>query len=93
MDKTLIHLYNKSMTSPWQEWKKKNAERQASGVVRPWDFINPNTEYCDESQQKERYSVCEDCEHLTIAKTCTECGCFMPVKTKLLHASCPLKKW
>jgi 5-methylcytosine-specific restriction endonuclease McrA len=23
----------------WKEWKQKNAERQASGVVRPWDLV------------------------------------------------------
>ena len=93
MDKTLILLYNETMTSPWQEWKNKNAERQASGVVRPWDFVNPNTEYIQEDIQKERYSICEECPHLTLAKTCTRCGCFMPAKTKLLHAECPIKKW
>jgi hypothetical protein len=37
--------------------------------------------------------VCQDCPHLTAAKTCTRCGCFMPAKTKLLHAECPIKKW
>lgn len=93
MDKTLSLLQNKIMTNPWQEWKKKNAERQEAEGVRPWDFINPDTEYVDDFDQEYRYSICKECPHLTAAKTCTRCGCFMPAKTKLLHAECPIKKW
>lgn len=81
------------MESAWDKWKKKNSKRQMSGVVRPWDFINPETQYVEEEKQNERYAICEGCEHLTVAKTCTKCGCFMPAKTKLLNATCPLQKW
>ena len=81
------------MTTPWQEWKKKNAERQQAGVVRPWDFVNPNTEYVEDAEQEERYSICQGCEHFTAAKTCTQCGCFMLTKTKLKYAVCPVDKW
>ena len=53
----------------------------------------------------ERYNTCEGCEHfVTTTKSCgplvTEaftdsplCGCYMPAKTKLKVASCPLGKW
>jgi hypothetical protein len=81
------------MTSPWQEWKKKNLERQETGVVRPWDMLNPETEYVDEEVQKSRYDLCEGCEHLMATKQCSQCGCMMPIKTKLLHAKCPVGKW
>jgi hypothetical protein len=79
--------------SPWQEWKKKNAERQASGKVSPLDFVNPDTEYASIDEINARYAVCEQCPKLLASKQCKECGCFMPLKTKLLHASCPLSKW
>ena len=81
------------MSAAWDEWKKKNAKRQETGVVRPWDFVNPDTEYVAKEKEEERYALCEACPHLTIAKTCTQCGCFMPAKVKLLHASCPITKW
>jgi hypothetical protein len=81
------------MTSPWQEWKKNNSQRQESGAVRPWDVVNPNTEYADKETQNGRYDLCKDCIYFTAAKTCTQCGCFMPVKSKLLHAQCPIGKW
>jgi hypothetical protein len=79
--------------SPWQEWKKKNAERQASGVVRPWDLVNPDTEYVSAEESDRRYSICEECPQLMVSKQCKSCGCFMPAKTKMLHATCPLNKW
>ena len=79
--------------TPWEEWKKKNAERQETGVVRPWDFINPDTEFADDELQSSRYAVCVACEHFTITKTCKKCGCFMPNKTKMLHAKCPIGNW
>lgn len=81
------------MTSAWQQWKEKNAAKQRQGIVSPIDFINPTTEYASEEEKDRRYSICEDCPHLTITKQCTKCGCFMPAKTKLLHATCPLDKW
>lgn len=81
------------MASAWEKWKKNNTRRQETGVVRPWDFINPETHYAKDDVQKQRYSICEECPHLTLAKTCTQCGCFMPAKTKLSHASCPIEKW
>lgn len=81
------------MGSAWEQWKNNNTRRQETGVVRPWDFVNPNTEYVADDEEEYRYSICQDCPHLTIAKTCTQCGCFMPAKTKLLHANCPLNKW
>jgi len=81
------------MTSPWQEWKKRNAERQARGEVSPVDFLNPETDYAPVDEIRRRYSMCEECEHFMKTKQCSECGCFMPLKTRLLNAKCPVGKW
>jgi hypothetical protein len=79
--------------SPWQEWKKKNAERQAAGKVSPLDFANPDTEYAPVDEIAHRIKICEGCDKFLKTKQCSECGCFMPLKTRLLHAQCPLDKW
>ena len=72
----------------WQEYKKK------LGTTRPWDFINPTTEYASEESSAERFSVCEKCPSLIKATSqCKECGCFMKAKVKLKEAVCPLGKW
>lgn len=65
-----------------------------SDGVKPWDFLDPNTEYAEKDVANERYSICQECPLFNkITKTCTECGCFMAAKTKLLHAVCPVDKW
>lgn len=43
--------------------------------------------------REHRKSICESCDKLTIIKTCTECGCIMPLKTWLKSGVCPLNKW
>ena len=81
------------MGSAWDEWKKKNAEKQRKGIVSPIDFINPQTEYSSDEENDRRYAICEECPYLTATKRCEKCGCFMVAKTKLLHATCPIGKW
>lgn len=62
--------------------------------VRPWDFLNPNTEYVSEEIADERLKVCNACpELIQLTKTCKKCGCFMTLKTKFAKATCPLEKW
>lgn len=47
----------------------------------------------DEKVLKARWDACLSCEFLTDSNRCTKCGCFMKVKHKIAHASCPIKKW
>jgi hypothetical protein len=62
--------------------------------VRPWDLLNPNTEYASEDEVAARMSFCLSCpEIVKITKQCKKCGCFMSLKTKLAAATCPLGKW
>jgi hypothetical protein len=76
------------MTSKWQEYKEK------LGETRPWDILNPNTEYVEEAEATRRYDICKSCpELIDLTKQCKQCGCVMPLKTKLLKATCPLEKW
>jgi hypothetical protein len=73
--------------TPWQEYKKK------LGDTRPWDALNP-TKYTDEETARKRMDICEVCPRLLKPTyQCKECGCFMKVKTKLEHATCPIGKW
>ena len=74
--------------SAWQKYKEKH------GDTRPWDLLNPNTEYSDEAEADRRYDICKACpELIDLTKQCKQCGCIMPLKTKLKHATCPLNKW
>lgn len=74
--------------SKWDEYKKN------LGTVRPWDLVNPNTEWATEEVTSERYSICQSCpELIKLTKQCKKCGCFMAAKTKLQKATCPIGKW
>ena len=72
----------------WKEYKQK------LGTTRPWDLLNPNTEYVDDIEESMRYSMCQDCpEFIKLTTQCKQCGCIMKAKVKLKYATCPLGKW
>jgi hypothetical protein len=74
--------------TPWQKYK------QSLGDTRPWDLVNPATEWATPEVAEERYSICKACpELIKLTKQCKKCGCFMAAKTKLQLATCPLGKW
>lgn len=74
--------------SAWEKYKKN------LGETRPWDLINPNTEYASGEVHKERYDICKSCPELIRSTSqCKQCGCIMKLKTRLQKATCPLGKW
>lgn len=74
--------------TPWERYKKN------LGETRPWDMLNPNTEFVEEIQAEERYSICKECPFfISLTGQCKRCGCIMKAKTKLLKATCPEHKW
>ena len=82
------------------EWKnikelvKNTGNSLINGDVKPWDMINPNTEFIPEDESNARFSICKRCPELIgLTKQCKKCGCFMVAKTKLKNATCPLHKW
>lgn len=78
------------MSNPWKQYKN----RVVSSDVKPWDFLDPNTEYAEKEVAKQRYDLCLGCpELIQITRQCKICGCFMAAKTKLKNAACPLGKW
>jgi hypothetical protein len=54
---------------------------------------NGNAVFATSDIQAQRYEICKTCPSFTALKTCKECGCIMPLKTKLANTSCPLAKW
>jgi hypothetical protein len=76
--------------SEWLKYQEKNKSRQ----VKPWDMLNPRTEFVEEEISEYRYNICKSCpELIKLTKTCKKCGCFMSAKTKLKYAACPINKW
>ena len=44
-------------------------------------------------EAEERFKICQECDKMSIMKTCKLCGCFMPAKVKFRQVSCPDGKW
>ena len=50
--------------------------------------------YLKTDEAYERVKICESCDkYLRLAKICGECKCFVPAKSRLRYANCPLNKW
>jgi hypothetical protein len=74
--------------SKWQEWK------DSLGESRPWHLLDDTKQIKDESLIQKRYSICQECpELISLTKQCKLCGCWMPGKTRLSSAECPVGKW
>jgi hypothetical protein len=43
-------------------------------------------------EAEKRMAICKACDRLDGNK-CLECGCWMPAKTRIEYAKCPLGKW
>ena len=77
-----------SEKSAWEKYKEN------LGTTRPWDLINPKTQYVEPEVKDERLEICKACPFLIKATNqCKKCGCFMNLKTMLLDAVCPEHKW
>jgi len=74
--------------TPWQKYK------QNLGETRPWDIVNPSTQWASAEVAEERFSICKACpELIKLTYQCKKCGCLMAMKTKLEKAVCPIGKW
>jgi hypothetical protein len=74
--------------TPWEKYK------QNMGEVKPWDVLNPKTEWLDDDVSSKRLSICRSCpELIKLTEQCKKCGCFMAIKTKIEKATCPMEKW
>jgi hypothetical protein len=74
--------------TPYQQWKKN------LGTTRPWDMLNPKTEYVKKEEADRRMDICKSCPFLIKATNqCKKCGCIMHLKTKLAGAECPVGNW
>lgn len=60
------------------------------------NLIDQNREYAFTTDEKEaeRVKICKGCEHYNRKEDeCEECGCYIPIKTKVVFESCPVNKW
>jgi len=48
----------------------------------------------NDRQAIDRMKMCLQCDHFfEPTRQCKKCNCFMPIKVRLVDASCPVGKW
>lgn len=58
------------------------------------DTLLGRVEYASNEVREQRLAICHGCPLLNAKlMQCTDCGCFVKVKTKYKDASCPKAKW
>ncbi len=79
------------MTSRWKTIKDNLSDPNA---VKPWQILDPDTEWLDDEARNSRYDICKKCpEFLVLTTQCKQCGCIMKIKTGMKMATCPIGKW
>jgi hypothetical protein len=73
--------------SKWKEWKEN------LGDSRPWHLLDPGRKIREQAVIDKRMSICTACEFFLPTKQCNLCKCYMPGKTTLANAECPVGKW
>jgi hypothetical protein len=69
----------------------KNLMRDGAKIVN--NAVTGNRTLVEDSIREHRLSICGACPKFTPEGRCTECGCFMKVKTAFVTSNCPLEKW
>ena len=88
MEQNLIKI---KMTSRWQIIKENLMDKDS---VKPWEVLNPDTEWVSDDVRNSRYSICKSCpEFIALTTQCKQCGCVMKIKSGMSKASCPIGKW
>ena len=76
-------ICNKSILDKTKSFLKSSLSYAMSGFKNVTD-----------NQKKERLNICESCDKINKEnKTCSECGCYLDIKTGWATESCPLGKW
>ena len=74
-----------------------NSEKLKSGFKSLFNVAKNiaagNDQSVTEEVRNDRISLCNGCPKLMVTRQCSECLCFVDLKTKLKQESCPLKKW
>jgi len=65
-----------------------------------WELVQYITQnrdavlFVSDEVYKERVEICKTCDKFAeFENMCTECGCYIPAKAKIILDSCPLAKW
>ena len=83
-------MENQNNLPPSLEMIKNLADTSRSVLL---EFLKSGRVKASSQMEKDRIEACLSCDKLTDDFRCTQCGCFIRIKAKLLTSNCPLRKW
>lgn len=87
-----------SEKSAWEKYKEKKellSQQPIEEITSNEDVVlQSKYQWEDPKIYSKRLLTCISCPAFSKeSKVCSECGCFMIIKTKLPGATCPLNRW
>ncbi len=83
-----------------EELESPNLVEKGKNLAKfSWDLIkylgnNQETLFASDEIYAERIGICKSCDkYMELENQCSECGCYIPMKAKIVLDSCPLEKW
>lgn len=55
--------------------------------------LSGNKSLVEDFVRDNRLGICRSCPNFTPEERCTECGCFMKIKSAFVTSKCPIGKW
>ena len=87
------------MNKPLTQFNQLGKEKSEEDLQKEWDFQQKEIILFKEDPSeikiekfKDRMNICKQCEFLKF-NFCSQCHCFMPLKTRFLKFKCPVDKW
>ena len=67
----------------FEKYLEKQAKESGKKDVKPWDLLNPNTEYVDRETSDARYDICNLCpELISLLSNAKNAGALWRLKQK-----------
>jgi hypothetical protein len=85
-----LRLKNKTFSHPEPNIIKK-VINLSNAII---SHINNGSKICSQDLVEKRINICLSCDKYNPNKdSCSECGCYLSVKTSWAEQKCPLGKW
>lgn len=71
----------------------KNKLQEKANRTAKFTFESVASLKLNDDERNSRLDTCRNCDQFHNTQFCKICGCYMPVKTYLPFAKCPINKW
>lgn len=70
----------------------KTIETTSNGI-KVYEIVLEESDYASQQLIDQRLAICNSCEYLVNAESCSKCSCLVAHRTKYIDMFCPEGKW